>query len=167
MQSVSVTPRANLSLVLLVGGGVLAGALIVAGWYPTRRRTPVPPLVPGEPARIPSVQTGLHKAPLSPIDVLIRYMELFEGKRWSEAAQVLYVSLRDRLARRAAPRLSRATTAREFAGIFSGTALSAPFRSFVARYEEIRYGASSLVKSDQLLAFWDAILSLIEEGRHE
>jgi hypothetical protein len=170
IRSLSVSPRPSLPLTLLVGGGILALASAGAGWYLVKgRRRSIPTSAPGEPVLIPGEEPGPEQAhPLpSPLDILIRYRELFEGKRWSEAAQLLFLSLRDRLVHRAAPRIPKAMTPREFAGLFAATALAAPFRSFVARYEEVRYGGFSLSVKDPLLTFWNAILSLIEEGRHE
>jgi|MTBAKMStandDraft_1061839.scaffolds.fasta_scaffold04503_5 hypothetical protein len=171
IRNVSVFPRANLIVTILIGGGILALTSVAAGWYLTKSRRRVI-TAPGTTAGSPVTAPGAEPAPESsafpsPPDVLIRYRELFEEKRWREAAHLLFSSLIDRLVYRNTRQFPKAMTAREFAGLFSETPLAAPFRSFVARYEEVRYGGRVLNIRDPLLTCWNAILSRFDEGQHE
>jgi hypothetical protein len=41
-----------------------------------------------------------------------------------------------------------------------------PFRSFINRYEEVRYGGLPIKARDPLLSHWNEVLALLEEGSH-
>lgn len=172
IQNVSVFPRASLIVTVLIGGGMLALTSVGAGWYLTKSRRRVsnaPDTTAGSPVIAPGEEPGPEQAPPtpSPLDILIRYRELVEEMHWSEAAHLLFSFLRDRLVYRNTRQFPKAMTAREFAALFSETPLATPFRSFVARYEEVRYGGRVLNISDPLLSCWNAILSRFDEGWHE
>jgi len=94
------------------------------------------------------------------VDTLIRYKELFAAGDWSGAALVLYRSVIDRFL----PADTDTLTPREVAARVAGTPAGAAFGSFVARYEEVRYGGMPLQPQDRLVSHWNEVLAAFEAG---
>jgi hypothetical protein len=99
-------------------------------------------------------------------DVLVRYQTLFENREWSNAAHQLYRSFIERIDSLHMVPDPSAMTPRELFIILSKSFLGEPIRSFINRYEEIRYGGYPLLKQDPLLTDWIKIISRIAEERN-
>jgi hypothetical protein len=159
--SITAAPAASLPVTLVAGIGFVGMAALGAVWY-LRRRRPVP--VPEEPGtEAGTVHIIEPKPPLpGPVDVLIRYQDLFAAGEWGEAAYHLLHSLTARLFLVSDEVLAK--TPRELLASLPGSPAAVPFASFVGRYEEVRYGGFPLGVQDPLLTHWNAVLSRIEEA---
>jgi len=163
IQAVAIAPSVPFLLAVSVGGGFILLAFLGSVWYLRRREQ----VMTAEAATFSRTMPGPARAPpalRSPVDTLIRYRDLFDAGEWSMAAVLLYRSLIERATPLPGPGEPYTLTPRELADRFSATSAGRPLRSFVSRYEEVRYGGLPLKQRDILLIHWNAVLAVFEEG---
>jgi hypothetical protein len=165
IRTVTISPVTPLPLAVLVGIGFMGIASLGAFWY-LRRQARAPVTRPAEEAEAdaaPALSDQEPPLPL-PIDVLISYQDLVAAGKGSEAAHLLHRSLIGRLF----PRIidPSAKTPRELLALLMDSSPAVPFRSFINRYEEVRYGGLPIKARDPLLSHWNEVLALLEEGSH-
>jgi hypothetical protein len=161
--SPSASPAPGLPVTVLAGIGFIGLATLGAVWY-LRRQGTVPVVIEPEAATVVAETPPDEQKPPPPppVDVLISYQDLFTAGNWGEAAYGLYRSLTARLFPDAADPLAK--TPRELLAGLGPAPVAVPFRSFVGRYEEVRYGGLPLQAQDPLLTHWNAVISLLEEA---
>jgi hypothetical protein len=151
---------------VLIGTGIILISILISVWY-LRRSDHGITRKSGElslPESVP-VSAEILAKPSFQADVLARYQILFENSEWSGAAHLLYRSFIDRIDFPDLVTNPSTMTPRELFNILSKLFPGAPWRSFLSRYEEIRYGGVPLLQQDRLLTDWIKIISSItEEG---
>jgi hypothetical protein len=151
---------------VLIGTGIILISILISVWY-LRRSDHGITRKSGElslPESVP-VSAEILAKPSFQADVLARYQILFENSEWSGAAHLLYRSFIDRIDFPDLVTNPSTMTPRELFNILSKLFPGAPCRSFLSRYEEIRYGGVPLLQQDRLLTDWIKIISSItEEG---
>ena len=162
IRMVTISPATPLPLAVLIGIGFIGIASLGAAWY-LHRQTGIPVIRPAEEAEAVPAPFIQEPPPPSPVDVLISYKDLVASGQGSEAAHLLYRSLTNRIFVIIDP---SAKTPRELLALLRDSPLAIPFRSFITRYEEVRYGGLPIKEKDPLLSHWNAVLAFLEEGSH-
>jgi hypothetical protein len=181
VQTLTLAPSVPFMLAAGVGAGAGIFAFLGLAWY-IRRKNSVPTATsrerssPDRDGAIPliapvSAPESRPESPAlrSPVTILLLYQDLFNAGEWSAAAALLYQSLAERFT--PLPEVSDPSTLtpREFSSRLPPSSPKEPFREFIRRYEEVRYGGMPLRQQDLLLTHWNSVLSGIEsaeEGSH-
>jgi hypothetical protein len=167
MRSIMISPTGRVPWSVPIGVGIILVSIFVSVWY-LRRRDKTITIISSEslhPQPAPIAEPMI--TPIFPPDILGHYKTLFETGEWSEAAHVLYRFLIDRFVLLSLVTDPYSLTPRELTVKFSSPSLDALFRSFISRYEEVRYGGYPLLKEDPLLTGWMEIISRSGEGKNE
>jgi hypothetical protein len=161
---ITISSANRLLWTFLIGAGIIILSLFISMWYLQRTHVAIETISsePAISAGVPVSEEGIMK--LHDRDrVRSRYKELIEHNKWSEAANLLYRSLIERInVPQGMPTVS-AMTPREFSIFLSKCVPETPIMSFIKRYEEIRYGGFPLSKQDTLLTDWMEIFSRFGE----
>jgi hypothetical protein len=167
IHSVTVSSPERFMVSVLLGTGIILFSFLISIWYLRRSSLPIESVF-SEPPLLDTVP--LHgRSTLEPDfrdDVLGQYQTLFEKKEWSEAAHLLYRSLIERIDVLHVLSGLVTMTPRELSSLLSKMLQGAPVRSFINRYEEIRYGGFPLSHQDPLLTEWLVIISRVGEEKN-
>jgi hypothetical protein len=168
IHTITVSSPGRILWSVLIGAGIILVSIFVSVWY-LRRSDQWAKSISSEYPQPEMVHVSVETMEKTPFqaEVLVRYQTLFDDREWSEAAHLLYRSFIERINFLHVGPDPSAMTPRELFIILSKSFPGAPIRSFINRYEEIRYGGYPLLQQDPLLTDWIKIISRIAEEGNE